>query len=481
MRTMTSKKIRIVSLSLAAALACAAVPFINGNKKVSVQAATIMADANGDIQIGGFYMSYPTEGSVKLLHDAGLDYMLLDNWLVSTDGQSPNTKYQATLDSDHLKTMLGYFDKYDMKVLLNMKNNRRDLYSSDEDWKASLTSIQDLTVDYTQYPAFAGFDIFDEPGEDDVLTTGDNNFLKTELDSFLNSNYKDYLFGVTTLCTRYDEYVEGNFLTDGTKYLPYYVNNYLSKVDQKILAYDAYAMHWENSGDHSQGTKIIDNHLMWLDLYGDTARDAGADLCYYVQTYAFNNSVHNVSRADFEFQVFSALAFGAKNIRYFTMHTPKEVDGSSVPTDAEGPLAYLGYPTRTYDSIKSMNAEIKSFSKEYVKYMWQGVMTNGSSSQFDNVTNSLLTSNSRLTNKTSTQDLIIGVFNSDGLENKDAYVIMNFTDPSHGLKNTVSLTFADATQVQVYKDGEMKVVDLVNGVYTTRLDEGEGQFVIPMA
>ena len=64
--------------------------------------------------------------------------------------------------------------------------------------------------------------------------------------------------------------------------------------------------------------------------------------------------------ADLRLQVYSNLVYGAQGIQYYTYWTPKAHDKVDYHN---GPIAYDGKKTKTYNIVKSMNTELKSIGK----------------------------------------------------------------------------------------------------------------------
>ena len=78
--------------------------------------------------------------------------------------------------------------------------------------------------------------------------------------------------------------------------------------------------------------------------------------------------------------------------------------------------------------------------------------------------------------------MLAGVFTAKEESNsaKDAFMIVNVSDPMEKLDSQVTVKFSNATHLLMYRFGEKKVVELPSdGVYTFQLEPGEGRFVIP--
>ena len=81
-------------------------------------------------------------------------------------------------------------------------------------------------------------------------------------------------------------------------------------------------------------------------------------------------------------------------------------------------------------------------------------------------------------NSTVSEDTIVGTFKDS--ENRDGFMIVNYTDPALKKVDDVKFKFVNASRAMYYKNGEQKIVDIENGVFRESLQPGEGIFVIPL-
>ena len=77
-----------------------------------------------------------------------------------------------------------------------------------------------------------------------------------------------------------------------------------------------------------------------------------------------------------------------------------------------------------------------------------------------------------------TQDALIGQFKDES--GNDGLIVVNFTDPAYGLRNTVSLDFKNASKVRVYKKGVAYDYQVLENHFELELGVGEGVFMIPV-
>ena len=168
---------------------------------------------------------------------------------------------------------------------------------------------------------------------------------------------------------------------------------------------------------------------------------------------------------DIGFQVYTAMAYGMKNINYFTYEdhwTDTVVDGGMTE-----------YP-KVYNAVSAVNAEIDKFANVYQSFSWKDTLDLAAGGDAKRTELS-----TRLTSAKATgARAFVGCMkDTDGF---DGYMIANADGPRVGVASQVTLTFDDATSAIVYTDGVPKTVTLTGGVYEVTVPSGEGVFVIPL-
>ncbi len=195
-----------------------------------------------------------------------------------------------------------------------------------------------------------------------------------------------------------------------------------------------------------------------------------------VQSYseAINAKDHYraVTKADVSFQVYSALAYGMKSINYFTYgeHWDPNVGTTSS-------MIYNGQKTDIYYAVQSVNNEIKAFDNVLLNFNWQGTIgiTGTNNDKIMNYVDAY--SSKRISNATASNDAIIGCLKDS--KGYDGFMLVNSTDPSDNVTETISVTFKNADHAKVYIDGVENIVELSNGTFSATLAPGQGIFVIP--
>ena len=176
---------------------------------------------------------------------------------------------------------------------------------------------------------------------------------------------------------------------------------------------------------------------------------------------------------DLRFQIYSGMAFG---VREFSYYTYSSAVNETNYTSNDGYSLYdykTGEYTWVYDAAKQVNNEVHAMEDAYMAYEWAGTMFKNANEMVDNQLFANLTSpmesNDRMVSVSCTQDVMAGVFTAKDEKStaKDAFMIVNVTDPSEKLDNEVTVEFKNASSLLMYRLGEKKVVPLGrDGRYT---------------
>lgn len=176
---------------------------------------------------------------------------------------------------------------------------------------------------------------------------------------------------------------------------------------------------------------------------------------------------------DIGFQVYTALAYGMKDIHYFSYEKHWADECVSGILDGDGKQ------TRVYNAVNNVNAEIDKFSNVYQSFAWKDTLdlSAGAEGSLD----SKISTNYKfcLTSaKAENARAFVGCMkDTDGF---DGYMVSNAAGPRENVTSKVTLTFDGATKAIVYTNGVPKTEPLTNGVCTVNVPSGEGVFVIPL-
>lgn len=227
---------------------------------------------------------------------------------------------------------------------------------------------------------------------------------------------------------------------------------------------------------------MLQNYFKNLEMTAAVAKGT-ADSGLTIQSFAAKSADDTMilremnSKEYYTYQLYSALAYGMKNITYYTYWQhwgaiqEDEIHYNSL-IDAEGAVN-----EPVYNAVKAANEEIRKFDQVYMDFAWQGTMkatgrdSDGLLAQMPEYLNA------RVNSFTATEDTIMGCLKDS--KGYDGFMLVNATDPEDKYTSKVSIIFKDAQKAIVYVAGEVQEVELTNGAYTAELAPGAGVFVIP--
>ena len=447
-----------------------------------------------------------SDAGYQLLADAGFTktLALLQGRLTSGDLHEtdiPNVEHVNNLMEEVNKDAIAALmlaEKYGMKHYVlnsnvyNLERNPNNYQWIDEFAAASYEEYSNVIIDgVTQdlSQAFAGYFFADEP-KASFSFSGDVN--GGELKELVNA-YRAYkkAFPNSELFINLLPNDSSNVSSNYEAYVQYYVDNIAKDVtvDGELIkgtgyvSYDQYPL---------KTNTINAQHLRNLEIVANICRDNGLELRAYIKASEKGDSSRSLratqSVNDLYVQIYSALAFGAKEITYyqFTDHTNTDsttagdgvINGSTLDTSAP-----------VYGFAKKVNNEVHALEAAYMSFKWDSVstQTTGFFTSFRNLKNAVtigthgcLTSVS--TSSTSTRALIGNFTDKDGKYSygaQHAYMVINYGNTSSVSTGTITLTFSGKTRALVYQQGVMKVETLSSNKLSLSLTTGEGAFVIP--
>ena len=331
--------------------------------------------------------------------------------------------------------------------------------------------LQLMCDELSQYSNFRGLFMGDEPRFEQLNSyTNVTNALK-----LINPNMDLFTSCLPTYTN--EEYLwSGNNLSLAEKYSNY-ANAYGNLFGE--FTYDFYP--FKHSYKSIFSMKYDEKDYMrsdWfhnLTLVATNAKGAyntGITVQSYAEDLNAKDHYRTVTKADVSFQVYSALAYGMKSINYFTYgeHWDESVGTTSC-------MVYNGQKTDVYYAVQDVNSEIKAFDHVLLDFNWQGTVgitgnnTNGIMNYVDAYTSK------RISAYSASDDAIIGCLKDS--KGYDGFMLVNATDPSSNITETISVTFHNADHAKVYINGVESVVELENGTYSATLTPGQGIFVIP--
>lgn len=345
-----------------------------------------------------------------------------------------------------------------------------------------ISKMFDENNQYIDHPAYGGNFGFDEPNVQEMETI----CWQVELyNKYIAENSES---GGEIFINLLPAYVADNSETlsvnkDYTyrQYVDYYFDNIAPMLG--YVSWDYYP--FKNNGTENY---IRDSYYYNMELMAQKCKETDCEMRAFVQAKGdFTGTRQPESIADFRFQIYSGMAFGVREFEYYTYSSAVD-ETNYTANDGYSLYDYKnGVYTWEYEAAKQVNNEVHAMEDAYMAYEWEGSMYKNANEMYDNQLFANLTSpmdaHDRMEIVSCTQDVFAGVFQAKDEKSaaQDAFMFVNATDPSLGLESEVTVKFENAKALLMYRYGEEKVVELgSDGVYTLKLEPGEGRFVIPL-
>ncbi len=340
------------------------------------------------------------------------------------------------------------------------------------------TYLSTLIADLSAFDCFRGLTVRDEPK--------DKNYVMFEqITNYARSVKSDIEF-MTAMLPVYGTHMLNNnagTLTDYEKYIAAY-----GKLDGHFV-YDFYPLRWSPTS----GNYLTKQWFQNLELVAASGKrnhfDTGVIIqsCAYgpVGGYGVTDHARSITtKADVGYQLYSALAYGAKTIGYFT-YWQHRTEGHPHITESfyDGMVMYPeknGQPsvkTDAYYAVKAANLEVKKFDHVLMNFDWEGTMALKGGDKFNTLSYISDYRSPRIASATSTEDAIIGCLKDQN--GNDGFMLVNALEPSLSKSVSVTVKFRDANAATAYIEGNETTLTLKDGSYTFTLPAGAGVFVIP--
>ncbi|MBQ8319922.1 MAG: hypothetical protein IJX81_03485 [Clostridia bacterium] len=215
------------------------------------------------------------------------------------------------------------------------------------------------------------------------------------------------------------------------------------------------------------------NYYSTYKALSEACNEYGAQFGFVLQSYTSVN-VRKVSQEEMNLQMNAALAFGAKEISFFTyVPHPTEVTESVYDYSF---VDLQGNRTEVYDYAKNAIADAKAVERLLAGYDYRGSAISDKSREGEFVDDTF----ARLTYEATAWTLVTESYN----KKTDSYLYTVVGANVNGLltkSSTVTITFTGCTRAYVVVDGVGSIVNLTNGEYKATLALGEVIYIIPLA
>lgn len=414
----------------------------------------------------------------QALKDCGIRVVTIDPWF----GTAP--------DKPKTAQALEVCEQVGLRALVQMTNGHDRTYFTQAEADAGkipdgykvgdekpLVSFESLQTDYTQYDAFEGFYVIDEP---DHLQL---DWLSNDLDKWnASARYSDYTYLINLMwCTAGPNTTQEDFME-------LYWDKILSKNNDKIVLYDVYPLCATVTDDGIE-PYINRNTLKVTEEYARFSKRRGAEMYSFIQTTAYDQGQHRKleSSADVRFQIGYNMAYGSKGFDCFTYLTKTDNGFGEAMVGRDGSK----YPAYYY--VQEAFQQMFNWEHVYLSFNWQGTMTlpgtatgygTAGADHFNQLLYSL-DSHERIKSVERERDLLVGTFKDK--EGYDGFLFTTYADPYYRKSNDISVEFNHTSKALVYLNGQLITNDendscylIENGKFDWTLEAGDILFVIPV-
>ncbi len=330
------------------------------------------------------------------------------------------------------KTAMADADRYGLKLLTREKDVMDALRKSDDELRAIAEKYKDL-------PGFGGFFIIDEPYNPSPYAHAENIFREVCPDAYINVNflpqgaYPSEEVYLRQLC----DY--GGLLTYGG-----------------TLSLDVYCFNEQGSVSEMP---LFRNY----DLLREAGLRTGNDTAVYVQSVGLAGGYRRPSGADLRYNMMAALAYGIKEIKFFTWGTPTADEGNYT----EAIIGRDNKPTDLYYEVCKINKKIHAIGSHLAScdatlvYHSQN-KTNGA---YDVLPKDYFV-------QAGTANVILSMLEERNGDGEYIFVV----NKDFNAEQTVTLLFTGLSSVSLVSDGngELTETALTDGALTLTLAAGDG-------
>ena len=398
--------------------------------------------------------------------DCGFDTLLL----LGNDGYSGQN-----FESSDLKRNLDMAQEVDLKVIV-FDSRMHDLSAAADgligdgkefdSMEALIRKVEEYMSPYMDHPAFYGISLVDEPSHNQFQALGEvtKAIKAVNEDIFVHTVMLPYHDGITI-----DRYTGASFGDATIDSYKTYINDYLETSGADYFGYDNYPFLVDS---------LLSTYYRNMQVAVTEAAEKDADVVLSVQSCEMLGVTRAPEEDDFRFQANAALAFGVKNILYYTywMFPTRTVENYVTAIMDDDGTKML------YDEVQRVNADTQAMAKillhfDYEKAAFTYDKENAISAPayFSGLKNDELDRTEIL--EVSAPTMVSQMKDSE--KNLTGYMVVNSSDPSEDLSDTVSVKFEGYDYATIYVRGEPETVGLTNGVLEWTIECGDGIFVIP--
>lgn len=308
----------------------------------------------------------------------------------------------------------------------------------------SLTQLSDRISEYSDYPAFAGLYIVDEPQWAEFYL-GDGT---RTIDHYAPILQKLAQLGVYGYANALPDYGQTNKGDNYDDYLKYFIEN----CNLPYLSYDSYI--WDEG-------HTMENYFYNLSTVRECAQAYDIPFWTFIQTGSqWNDGMtrfdsktpYYPNEKQFQWNVNVNLAYGAQGMQYFTLFQPYYFAwAESEPFDfnRNGMIGAWGNLNEWYFYVQNVNKQIAAVDEVLMHSKNKGVIVTSEQAKLDNISSTCIIEGEAWRELVSVDgDAMIGCFNYQG---KTALYVVNY---DYEYAQNITLHFNDTHNVSVTYEAE---------------------------
>ena len=341
-------------------------------------------------------------------------------------------------------------------------------FITDSQVKSGTLSTEELASrirEYSGYSSFCGVHVVDEPFLEGIVGDGSNDM----------RHFAPIFAQLEEIGVKAASNILPNWVFASDEKFETYVNTFVEECAAPYLSVDYYVF-------DKRSNKLTD-YFYNLSIFSQKAEEAQIPLWVFVQagsqwndSFSAFDSVtpYYPDEGQFDWNVNTALAYGAKGIQYFPLVQPywyAWTKTQGLDCERNGIIGAWGNKTQWYYYAQNLSTQITAIDEVLMHSVNKGVIVSGAQAQADSVRSERIiagTSWRELANVTG--DALIGCFNYEG---KTALYVVNYDMEN---SQNVKLDFQDQYSFFVVQDGE-KMRCSGSGV-TLPMAAGEGVLIV---
>ena len=427
-------------------------PSFIGGKDVMPITGYIGPYVHGYSSDGNVFPDYITDEYYKLIAESGV------NLIVYTF-----TSYSTAPDA--ITKGLEFCEKYGIGTFVTDDN----VLGKIEQDEITAEEVAKELVNYSDYPAFCGLYMVDEP-QATYYNMGDGTRLLQKYEQLADIVHNE--LDILTYCNMYPIMDIGKNKENYEKY----VNDFCDILQPKVLMWDYYPFDEYREGD-------MQLYFYNMNLVREKAIEQNIPFWAYIQAGSqWNDSWEELpsktpywpNEFQFNWNVNTSLAMGAQGIQYFPLMQPYQftlAENGGWDFERNGILGAMGNKTQWYYYAQNINKHIGAIDEVLMNSVSKGIIVSGEQAKSDvTMTSCVLEEGTFNQLQSVSGDAMVGCFNYNG---KTALYVVNYSMEN---AQNITLKFDGTQNIRQIQNAETSYVK--GSSLTLDMAAGEGILLV---